>query len=422
MSSNNNKLYTVGISGVGFLTDSYDLFIINIIIPMLRDIYDTTTVQESIVKLSCTFGTIFGELLFGVLGDYYGRSHVYGLELMIIIVSSLLSCLIIGPHVLLWLSFFRFFLGIGIGADYPLSAVVTSESCEKEERGRMMALVFSMQGLGIMLSSFVAFVLLLIYNDDGIDYVWRLCVFIGVLPALAALYYRTSMEETTKFKKEKQVFSFKEFYDYLKEWNNLKVLLGTSIAWFVLDVAFYGINLNASIVLDAIGYSKATGHEHLLNLARGNLIIALMGAVPGYFVAVYYIDSWGRVYIQKMGFLVIAVLFLAIYIFYSTLIDNTVLFIILFSLCQFFFNFGANVTTFVIPGEVFPTRYRSTCHGISAASGKIGALLSVVIFNSVMSLSKESGVQNVMLVYAVFSIIGYLVTFWIPETKGQELE
>lgn len=35
-------------------------------------------------------------------------------------------------------------------------------------------------------------------------------------------------------------------------------------------------------------------------------------------------------------------------------------------------NFGANATTFIIPGEVFPTKVRASAHGISAASGKAG--------------------------------------------------
>ena len=48
----------------------------------------------------------------------------------------------------------------------------------------------------------------------------------------------------------------------------------------------------------------------------------------------------------------------------------------LFCLAGFFLNFGPNTTTFIIPGELFPTRYRSTCHGLSAASGKVGAIIS----------------------------------------------
>jgi hypothetical protein len=52
----------------------------------------------------------------------------------------------------------------------------------------------------------------------------------------------------------------------------------------------------------------------------------------------------------------------------------------LYCLANFFQNFGPNVTTFVIPGEVFPTRYRSTGHGFSAACGKLGAIVAQVIF------------------------------------------
>jgi PHS family inorganic phosphate transporter-like MFS transporter len=38
------------------------------------------------------------------------------------------------------------------------------------------------------------------------------------------------------------------------------------------------------------------------------------------------------------------------------------------------------VTTFIIPGEIFPTRYRSTAHGFAAACGKLGAIVSQIIF------------------------------------------
>jgi MFS transporter, PHS family, inorganic phosphate transporter len=55
-------------------------------------------------------------------------------------------------------------------------------------------------------------------------------------------------------------------------------------------------------------------------------------------------------------------------------------FVTLYCLANFFQNFGPNVTTFVVPGEVFPTRYRSTAHGISAASGKLGAVIAQVGF------------------------------------------
>jgi PHS family inorganic phosphate transporter-like MFS transporter len=61
-------------------------------------------------------------------------------------------------------------------------------------------------------------------------------------------------------------------------------------------------------------------------------------------------------------------------------------FVFLYCLANFFQNFGPNTTTFVIPGEAFPTRYRSTGHGISAASGKLGAVISQVGFAQLVNI------------------------------------
>ena len=55
-------------------------------------------------------------------------------------------------------------------------------------------------------------------------------------------------------------------------------------------------------------------------------------------------------------------------------------FVTLYCLANFFQNFGPNTTTFIVPGEAFPTRYRATAHGISAASGKFGAVVAQIAF------------------------------------------
>lgn len=75
-----------------------------------------------------------------------------------------------------------------------------------------------------------------------------------------------------------------------------------------------------------------------------------------------------------MGFVILTVVFFIIGVFYNSL--GTLMLIILITVANFFNNFGPNATTFIIPGEVFPTSVRSTSHGISAASGKLGAIIS----------------------------------------------
>jgi hypothetical protein len=55
-------------------------------------------------------------------------------------------------------------------------------------------------------------------------------------------------------------------------------------------------------------------------------------------------------------------------------------FVALYCLANFFANFGSNLTAFIVLGELFPTRYHSTICGIFAASGKLGAIVSQIIF------------------------------------------
>ena len=43
-------------------------------------------------------------------------------------------------------------------------------------------------------------------------------------------------------------------------------------------------------------------------------------------------------------------------------------------------NGGANVTTYVIPVEVFPAESRASLHGVSAGAGKVGAVAGAFLF------------------------------------------
>ncbi|WCJ22046.1 Inorganic phosphate transporter 1-1 [Euphorbia peplus] len=51
----------------------------------------------------------------------------------------------------------------------------------------------------------------------------------------------------------------------------------------------------------------------------------------------------------------------------------------LFGLALFFSNFGPNSTTFIVPAELFPARFQSTCHSISAAAGKSGSMIGAFV-------------------------------------------
>ncbi|KAF9188177.1 Inorganic phosphate transporter pho84 [Haplosporangium sp. Z 767] len=466
------------VAGVGFFTDAYDLFAINLVTPMLGMIYyNGGHLPPNIdlgIKVAASIGTFIGQVGFGYLADRLGRKRMYGIELMIIIVATLGQAisgngfaLSLPATIIIW----RVIVGVGIGGDYPLSAVITSEFATTQRRGAMMAAVFAMQGFGYLTTGIVTIILLGAFKDmiiedpRNLDYVWRIIIGFGCIPALVAVYFRMTIPETPRYvldvennlnKAERDVAtvlkesrnylqseddakedlvlsnptiakgSWSDFCSYFSKWQNLKILFGTSMAWFALDVAFYGIGLNNSFILSSIKFSDVEGDNFSTcwNAAVGQIIIILLGAIPGYWVTVFTIERLGRIKIQLLGFIMSCILFCVLGFAYDPIKDHSVpLFIFLFAATQFFQNFGPNTTTFIIPGEVFPTRYRSTGHGIAAGSGKLGAIVAQVGFSQM----KDRGglnefIPQLLQIFALFMFIGLLCTFLIPETKGKTLE
>lgn len=135
--------------------------------------------------------------------------------------------------------------------------------------------------------------------------------------------------------------SFGDFVRHYRQWKFGKVLLGTAGSWFFLDVAFYGLGLNNTIILGAIGYSKGnTMYEIFRRNAVGNLILVCAGAIPGYWVTVFTVDTLGRKPIQFMGFTMLTILFVIIGFAYEKLLKHNGALLALYVLAQFFFNFG----------------------------------------------------------------------------------
>lgn len=130
-----------------------------------------------------------------------------------------------------------------------------------------------------------------------------------------------------------------------------------------------------------------------------------------------------------MGFAILTALFCIIGFAFDSLTSGSLL--ALYVVAQFFFNFGPNTTTFIIPGECFPTRYRSTGHGLSAACGKVGAIIAQVMAQPLLAkgakpnckgIACQPWLNHLMQIFALFMFLGTLVSFLVPETKGRTLE
>jgi MFS transporter, PHS family, inorganic phosphate transporter len=182
------------VSGMGFFTDAYDLFVIGIVVSILKTQWTLTTTQVSWLNSATLLASAFGAIVFGRIADMLGRKRIYGYEVLILAAGAIASAFATGY---VFLIVCRVVLGIGIGGDYPVSATIMSEYSGKQSRGRLVGLVFAMQGLGLIFGPLFASILLALGISDNI--VWRLLLGFGAVPGLAVFYLRRQIHETPRF-------------------------------------------------------------------------------------------------------------------------------------------------------------------------------------------------------------------------------
>ncbi|HVW66560.1 MAG TPA: MFS transporter [Candidatus Peribacteraceae bacterium] len=420
-------------AGMGFFTDAYDLFIIGVATSLIGEQWHLTPVQVGLLGSSTLVATLIGAFTFGFIADRVGRKTVYGIEAGIMALGAL-ACAF-APN-FAWLLVFRFILGIGIGGDYPVSGVIMSEYSNQKNRGQLVGLVFSMQALGLVIGPAVA----LTFLAAGIDHaiVWRLLLGLGALPALAVIYFRRTLPESPRYLSRMKgsskaaaeavhhysqgvVSSETEQEEriqggllaFFKNPRNLLIILGTAGSWFLLDYAYYGNTISTPLVLQSVSAGSS-----LLQKTAWSLMIFAVAAAPGYVFAFSLIDKIGHKRLQWIGFVAMALCFGAIGLI-PGLTQMVVPFLVLYGLSYFFTEFGPNVTTFIIPTEVFPINVRTTGHGIAAGIGKVGAFLGVFVFPM---LNAQFGLNGTLLISAGCAVAGALLTLVLPEPAGRSIE
>ncbi len=439
----------VVVSGVGFFTDAYDLFVISTVTVLVQAQWNLSTALASWVSGSAILGAVVGAFVFGRLADRFGRRRIYLVVAALMIAGAIAGAA--SPNVGCLIAS-RLVLGLGIGGDYPVSAVLMSEYSNRRDRGRLVGLVFSMQAVGLVVGPLIAMTLL----GSGLshDLTWRLLLAFGAVPAASVIYVRSKMPESPRFqarvegKVEEAAKKLEQFSqgivgsrgtarqplsawrdgaaagepaattritlrDFLRNRRMLRLLIGTAGAWFLFDYAYYGNTLSLPAILHAVDATATLIDKLALSLA-----LFVVFAVPGYFLAIHRMDRIGHRRLQFIGFAVMAAAFVALGAI-GPLTSVLGAFIAVFGISYLFIEFGPNTTTFVLPSEVFPTQVRTTGHGIAAGIGKLGAFIGVFL---VPILQNAFGLRGMLFVAGAASAAGFVLTRLIPEPAGRSLE
>jgi PHS family inorganic phosphate transporter-like MFS transporter len=193
----------------------------------------------------------------------------------------------------------------------------------------------------------------------------------------------------------------------------LVMLAGTAGTWFLLDYAYYGNTISTPQILGLISPHASTMTKIALQLA-----IFVVAAVPGYVLAIACLDRIGHRRLQWTGFAVMALCFFIIAAV-PGMTTTVAPFLLVYGVSYFFTEFGPNMTTFVMPSELYPVDMRATGHGISAGIGKLGAFIGVFLFPV---LNSSLGLRGTLLLTAGVSVAGMALTFVLPEPARRSLE
>lgn len=425
------------------------VFMGGIALPLVSEQFSIDQTTKGFITAATLAGILIGALFLGGLADRFGRKPVFIGEMVLLLIGLLGASFSSSSELLI---FWLFIMGLALGADYPTAHLVISESIPASIRGRLVLGAFSFQALGAVIGTAICAVVL---SSEPELSTWRIFYLLPVIPVALVAWGRIFLPESSHWllskghltKAEKQLrkllnrqdislleleiaeegvvkYKSSKFGD-LFHGKQLNSTILASLPWFLQDISTYGVGIFTPIIIAAAFGAEA--HEHNLSAvihndllgAKGTALIDI-GFLVGISFAIWLSDKLGRIPLQIAGFIgcSLGLLIAAVGNFNGA--NNIILIGVGFFLFQFMTNLGPNSQTYLIAGEVFPTKIRGVGAGFAAACGKVGAVLTAFFFPALLN---GFGADRLLPLLALTSLIGALIT-WLyrVETKGVNLE
>jgi putative MFS transporter len=418
------------ISGLGWAMDAMDVGLISFVMAALAAQWQLGGSELSWIGAVGFVGMAIGASVGGQLADRLGRRYIFAATLVVYGVAT-------GAAALSWsvasLLFFRFVIGLGLGAELPVASTLVSEFAPARIRGRLVVLLEAFWALGWIAAALIgAFVIPL--SDDG----WRWAFVIGAAPALFSAVVRRTLPESVRFleqqgrgaEAESVVRRFESAAGVEPPavaapepastshvapaalgvralWSAAMRRRTTAlwIVWFGINFAYYGAFIWIPTLLISRGFPLVRSFEFTLLITLAQL--------PGYAVSAYLIERWGRrptLATFLAGSAVSALLFAA---------ATTPTTIVLAGSLLSFFNLGAWGALYAATPEVYPTTLRGTGAGWAAGFGRIASILAPL---SVPPLLAWGGMYAVFGTFSLFFSLAIVGSLLLPELRGQRLD
>jgi MFS family permease len=401
-----NQWYSLLAGKIGWMLDAFDVMLYVFCLKSIMEQWRLSPAVAGFMVTVTLFASSFGGIMFGAVADRFGRKKALMATVLIFSVCSGFSGL---AQNLTQLVIARTILGLGMGGEWASGALLVSETWPARHRGKAVGLMQGGWALGYIAAALAAATILPRYG-------WRVMFFLGIIPAVFALWVRTKVEEprvwVDQHRQARAVPGGKAPGGFLQIFriDLLRfTLVSTLISTFVM-FAYWGL---FSWLPSFLGTPVAKGGAGLSIVKAPMWMIPMMvGAYFGYVSFGFIADRFGRRPTFAVYLLLSAVL---VFVFGNT--RNATALMVMGPFLGFFGSgyfsaFGAFIS------ELFPTRARGSAVGFCYNTGRMVSALAPTVIGF---LSMRYGVGAALAFTAVAFVLAAASIFLIPETCGADL-
>jgi MFS family permease len=428
-SLNANQWKTMIASNIGWMFDGYETYALILTVGVaLHQLLEPSQYGELRIYAGTVIGITLlgwgvGGFVGGIMADYLGRRRTMMFAVLAYALTTGLSALSWN-----WESFaiLRFVVGVAIGSEWATGASMTAEVWPDNARGRGAGLMQCGLGIGFFLASFIW----LFVNGHGPNS-WRYMYFIGILPALFALWLRSGIDESKRWEEsnEKRVAANKRKesgaalgaedqaltrFTLTELFAEPKVRKHAIIAFLMsltTTVAWWGI---ATWVPPFVASLAAKQHLPPQTWASYASMGYNIGAIIGYAGLGFLSDRFGRKPIVMIFFAASFIMTPVLYMWTHSL--GLILVVVAIN---GFFTLGQYSWMSVWMPELFPTRMRATGMAFAFNAPRFIAFLGPMFAG--LLIHEFGGFSKMAVAFSFIYILGFVCVPFLPETKGKPL-
>jgi MFS family permease len=384
----------------GWMLDGLDVMVYSFVLPSLIALWHISKGQAGALNSSTLVLSAVGGWLAGLIADKFGRVRVLQLTIVWFALFTFLSGF---ANNFTTLFILRGFQGLGFGGEWAVGSVLVGETIRTKWRGRAVGVTQGGWAVGwAMAAVFYA----IFSNYLPAHLAWRAMFWLGLAPALLAIWIRSHVSEsdvyaTHKITKPKSSNSLAIFSPAL-----LRTTLFASIVALGAQGGYYSINTWLPLYLNSRGLN--------VTHTTGYLMVVIAGSFTGYITSAHFADWLGR----RWTLAIFAIGALITVLSYASFpISNTATLLLGFPLG--FFPSGSFSPMGAFFTELFPTAMRGSGQGFCYNLGRgVGALFPALVG----SWSAHFGMVRAIAIFAAGAyLLMVLSLFLLPETQNVEL-